>query len=255
MDHSKWTAEDYKNAIQSLRRQGKWTKTRAKMLRVQYAAPLHTLIEPELTFLMGWTGHSGNAHYGKLGKLLGAEMLGVGPESLGKGYSVLALDGGWHNSQDERWPGRRFFWMMRPALAQALEELSMVERAIAEPELEPEFGELLPNVDSISYPGGATRQVTVNVYERNPAARKACIRHHGEICKVCGLDMKQFYGSISDGFIHVHHLKPLSEIGAGYTVNPQTDLVPVCPNCHAMLHRLTPPLTVEQLREMIQEAH
>ncbi|WP_206431606.1 HNH endonuclease [Deinococcus psychrotolerans] len=67
--------------------------------------------------------------------------------------------------------------------------------------------------------------------------------------------MEEFYGPVAYGFIHVHHSKPLSEIGERYTVNPETDLMPVCPNCHAMLHRTQPPLTTEQLRELIQEAH
>lgn len=254
MDHSQWTAEDFKDALQALQLKGKWTDTRAKMLRVQYAAPEHTLIEPELTFLMGWSGHSGNSHYGKLGKLLGAELLDTDPESVSEGWPFLS-SGDWRENDDERWPGRRFFWTMRPALAQALEELGLVEKGggptTFTSELEPEFGELPPR----DYPEGATRQVTVNAHERNRAARQACVDYHGTICSVCDSDLEEVYGPIAYGFIHVHHLKPLSEIGAGYSVNPQTDLVPVCPNCHAMLHRTTPPLTVEQLRAMIQAAH
>lgn len=255
MDHSKWTVEDYRNAIQTLQQQGKLTTTRLDMLRVQYAAPMHTLIEPELTSLMGWPGHSGSLHYGALGKLIGAELLGVGPESITQGYNVLSLAEGWHDSKDVRWPGQRFNWTMRPALAQALEELGLVRDEVASTELEPEFGELPPSDSQTPYPEGAVRQITVNAYERNRAARQACVDYHGTICSVCDSDLEEFYGPIAYDFIHVHHLKPLSEIGAGYSVNPQTDLLPVCPNCHAMLHRTTPPLTVEQLREMIQEAH
>jgi hypothetical protein len=51
------------------------------------------------------------------------------------------------------------------------------------------------------------------------------------------------------GFIHVHHRKPLALIGRSYAVNPVKDLVPVCPNCHAMLHTQNPPLSVEELVE------
>ncbi|OLV18551.1 HNH endonuclease [Deinococcus marmoris] len=255
MDHSKWTAEDYKNAIQTLNLKGKLTPTRAKMLRVQYDASEHTLIEPELTAQMGWSGHKGNSDYGKLGKLLGAELLDAGPESVGQGWPFLS-SGKWRENDDDRWPGERFFWAMRPALAQALEELGLVqkipvEQTAAAPEIEPELGDLPPQ----TYLEGATHQVIVNAYERNRTARQACVDYHGTICSVCDSDLGEFYGPIAYDFIHVHHLKPLSEIGAGYSVNPQTDLLPVCPNCHAMLHRTTPPLTVEQLREMIQEAH
>ncbi|WP_420596157.1 HNH endonuclease [Deinococcus sp.] len=248
-DWSSYGVEDYIDAITALHEKGLWTDMREKMLKVQYQAPKRTLIEPELTFLMGWTGHNGNAHYGKLGKLIGAELLGVGVESLDKGWPFLS-SGEWREG-DERWPGQRFYWTMRPALAAALEKMMMVVSAEAAFEPEPEFGELPPR----TYPEGAARQVLVNAHERNPAAREACIAYHGSFCAVCDSDLEEFYGPIAYGFIHVHHLKPLSEIGEGYSVDPETDLVPVCPNCHAMLHRRTPPLTVEELRERIQEAH
>ncbi len=99
---------------------------------------------------------------------------------------------------------------------------------------------------------GASRRVFVNAYERNPAARKACIAHHGMACKACDLQFEEVYGDIGEGFIHVHHIVPLNRTGAGYQVDPITDLVPVCPNCHAMLHRRDPPLSVEALRRVIE---
>lgn len=94
---------------------------------------------------------------------------------------------------------------------------------------------------------GATYRITVNRYERDARARKDCIRHHGCKCAVCGFDFESVYG-IGKGFIHVHHLKPLADIGEEYEVNPVTDLIPVCPNCHAMLHWNSPALTCEELR-------
>lgn len=97
---------------------------------------------------------------------------------------------------------------------------------------------------------GATRQVTSSVYERDPRARRACLAHHGLKCVVCGLDFAEAYGELGEGFIHVHHLRPLSEIAGEYEVNPITDLVPVCPNCHAMLHRRNPPLSPDELRKI-----
>lgn len=95
---------------------------------------------------------------------------------------------------------------------------------------------------------GAKQQVTVNRYERSPKARAQCLAHHGYRCKVCNLDFAERYGELGSGFIHVHHVIPLADIGENYEIDPQTDLVPVCPNCHAMLHRRTPPVTVEALR-------
>ena len=107
-----------------------------------------------------------------------------------------------------------------------------------------------------TYIEGATVQVTVNRYERDRKARQAALEWHGYQCKVCGIDMVKVYGEIAKGFIHVHHLIPLSEIKENYRVNPKTDLIPVCPNCHAILHRQDPPLSPEALnRHMKAQLH
>jgi 5-methylcytosine-specific restriction enzyme A len=101
------------------------------------------------------------------------------------------------------------------------------------------------------YYEGAIRQVLVNAYERDPAARAACLRRHGFRCAVCSLNFQERYGDIGKEFIHVHHKKPLAACRKSYRVNPEKDLVPVCPNCHAMLHTSDPPLTVEELQAII----
>lgn len=100
---------------------------------------------------------------------------------------------------------------------------------------------------------GAVQTITVNSYERNPDARKKCIERHGHTCAVCGFDFGSMYGIIGINYIHVHHIKPLSEIKAQYEVNPIEDLRPVCPNCHAMLHKRKPPLSIIELRQIIAE--
>jgi len=87
--------------------------------------------------------------------------------------------------------------------------------------------------------------------ERSPANRAACIAVHGSRCIICGLDMGSVYGELGEQYIHVHHLNPLAFLDGPRPVDPRTDLVPVCPNCHSMLHRVTPPLTPGQLREMM----
>lgn len=99
------------------------------------------------------------------------------------------------------------------------------------------------------YLEGASRLVSVNAFERNPLAREACIRRYGARCFVCQMSFREDYGEIGDGFIHVHHLRPLSAIDSEYEVNPVEDLRPVCPNCHAMVHRAEPPLSLEELRQ------
>jgi len=98
---------------------------------------------------------------------------------------------------------------------------------------------------------GSKRQNIVNIYERNPEARKKCVEIYGYKCSVCGFDFEKVYDELGKCFVHVHHIKPLSEINHDHYVNPENDLRPVCPNCHAMLHRKTPALEIETLKRMI----
>jgi 5-methylcytosine-specific restriction protein A len=106
-------------------------------------------------------------------------------------------------------------------------------------------------VDAQTYYEGATKHITVNIYERSAKARKACIEHYGVGCFVCGFNFKSVYGDTGDGFIHVHHLKPLSEVGEEYKLDPKKDLRPVCPNCHAMIHRKIPAYTIEEMKQLL----
>jgi len=99
---------------------------------------------------------------------------------------------------------------------------------------------------------GRSQEVRVNKFERDPEARKKCIKFYGASCQACGLDFHNKYGAIGEGFIHVHHLVPLASIGKEYIVNPVEDLRPVCPNCHAMLHKKRPPFSIEELRLMMK---
>lgn len=99
---------------------------------------------------------------------------------------------------------------------------------------------------------GAVKQITVNAYERNAVARKACLKVHGFQCAACGFDFELFYGDIGKKYIHVHHITPISSIGENYIINPVNDLVPLCPNCHAMIHRTNPPMSVEDLKKRIK---
>ncbi|MER9171215.1 HNH endonuclease [Mesorhizobium australicum] len=104
------------------------------------------------------------------------------------------------------------------------------------------------------YPEGAAMQVTVNKYERNRLARMACLDHYGATCQACGIDFERMYGERGAGFIHVHHRRKISEIGRQYQVDPVNDLLPVCPNCHAMIHSKAEMITVEDVRRLISEA-
>jgi predicted HNH restriction endonuclease len=101
-------------------------------------------------------------------------------------------------------------------------------------------------------PEGAKKTVQVNRYERNRLARKRCIDKFGAVCAVCDIDFGQTYGEFASGFIHVHHIVPVASIGKTYRLDPLKDLVPVCPNCHAMLHRgVKTPRTTAELRGLL----
>ena len=119
---------------------------------------------------------------------------------------------------------------------------------------------ILSNQDNIVYPDeiesqilseGAKKQVVVNAYERNPKARQECIKYYGTKCFICGFDFEKIYGKIGKDFIHVHHIKPLSEIYEEYEVNPIQDLRPVCPNCHAMIHKKKPAYNIKEIQSLI----
>lgn len=103
-----------------------------------------------------------------------------------------------------------------------------------------------------AFPEGARSEVIVNSYERDPQARAACIQHYGAACYVCGFDFEAKYGELGGGFIQVHHLTPFSTASAKRETDPITDLRPVCPNCHAMLHKRNPPIPVADLKKIVR---
>lgn len=99
---------------------------------------------------------------------------------------------------------------------------------------------------------GAVRQVTVNAYERSPRARAECIEYYGAKCSVCDFEFQNVYGKdLGAGFIHVHHILDIAQIGEEYEVDPINDLRPVCPNCHAMLHKRKPAMHPDELRKIV----
>lgn len=103
---------------------------------------------------------------------------------------------------------------------------------------------------------GARKQITINSYERDPKAKKECrefyLRRDGKIvCQICGFDFGEKYGPEFENSIHFHHIKPLNEIGENYIVIPEKDLIPVCPNCHYVLH-LYDGISVEELKNKLK---
>lgn len=101
---------------------------------------------------------------------------------------------------------------------------------------------------------GLKKKITVNKYERSSRARDECIKSKGVNCIVCEMNFFDVYGEIGKGFIHVHHLTPIHQIESQYKINYKEDLVPVCPNCHAMLHRKIKQQepTLEELKQLLE---
>jgi 5-methylcytosine-specific restriction protein A len=185
-----------------------------------------------------------NLFYGGLAKRL-CKALGVEPSKRSDGtprwWNVLAR--GWEGPDG-------FVWKMRAEVAEALEILGWVQPGAMAPPPTPLEGE--EQIPPKLYSEGRARQLLVNAYERDPKARKACIAHYSCKCQVCDFDFGQAYGTRGDGFIHVHHRIPLATIAKAYTVDPIKDLIPVCPNCHAMLHYGPKPPSVEELRVIVR---
>lgn len=115
------------------------------------------------------------------------------------------------------------------------------------------------------FPDDAVKQVLINRYERDPENRRKCIEHYTTkpkrpiTCIICDFDFESIYGEHGRDFIHIHHKTPLHEIKNDNNINPVEDLIPVCCNCHAMLHRKRDQLMKpEQLRDIIniqKESH
>ena len=125
-----------------------------------------------------------------------------------------------------------------------------------------EYKKYNETLDNIIYPDdiedtriieGKKQTIIVNAYERNSKARHKCIEYYGYDCSVCGFNFEKIYGESGKNFIHVHHIVPIATIKDTYEINPIEDLRPVCPNCHAMLHRGKEVKSIEQLKKIIEQ--
>lgn len=110
-------------------------------------------------------------------------------------------------------------------------------------------------VTCIANEEGKVRTVIGTKYERDPRNRTEAIRIHGLKCAVCGFDFGETYGKAGQNYIEVHHIVPLCEKTEAAKVNPETDLVCVCSNCHRMIHRRKNIVySVEELRKLMIES-
>jgi hypothetical protein len=100
------------------------------------------------------------------------------------------------------------------------------------------------------------------VYERSQKLRQTAIEHftkNGAIkCKACSFDFFQFYGKKGEGFIEIHHIKPVfkysNEDMGQYIITALNNLAPVCSNCHRMIHRnWADPIMIDTLIQDIKD--
>lgn len=99
---------------------------------------------------------------------------------------------------------------------------------------------------------GSIYRISKEARERDAKARKACIAHHKAKCFICEFDFGNIYGPDADGFIHVHHREMLSKSSAKRKVDPINDLVPLCPNCHSVVHLRKDSYDVDDVRAMVK---
>ena len=114
--------------------------------------------------------------------------------------------------------------------------------------------EAIEEVDLQTYLEGMKKEYIATRYERHPRLRKQALAIHGFDCAGCGFNFEETYGELGEGFIHIHHRLPLHTLSSEVIIDPEMDLVPLCPNCHAMVHRNKAALLdVKQLRELIKK--
>lgn len=102
----------------------------------------------------------------------------------------------------------------------------------------------------IVYKEGKRFSITSTAIERDSFARKRCLEYFGYTCQVCGMNFEEVYGKIGKNFIHVHHRVDLAHKEGEHMIDPVKDLIPLCPNCHAMIHTERPAMSLEVLQDI-----
>ena len=91
---------------------------------------------------------------------------------------------------------------------------------------------------------GVEHQFNLTKKERNPELRRKCIEYYKSLwgghihCICCGFDFEKAYGDIGKDYIEVHHVNPHHSYVGEHMVDPTRDLIPLCSNCHSMIHRV-----------------
>ncbi|MGB7606441.1 MAG: EVE domain-containing protein [Lutisporaceae bacterium] len=103
-----------------------------------------------------------------------------------------------------------------------------------------------------TYKEGKLKSYYGKRYERDPRNRQRAIEIHGTVCCACGFDFQKVYGNRGAGYVEIHHVNQLSDNDGEIEINPKTDLVPVCSNCHRIIHRERENvLSIEELKAIL----
>lgn len=101
---------------------------------------------------------------------------------------------------------------------------------------------------------GGKKIIISKASERDAFLRSLAIKIHGTRCFGCNFNFVEKYGKAGEGFIEIHHTVPLSRYEESKVVNPQTDLIPLCSNCHRIVHRRKDyVLSLEELKIIINQ--
>lgn len=144
---------------------------------------------------------------------------------------------------------RGFVWVLRKELVIAIDELKLFPESLY---VDPvEAVDYSKNITELE---GKKQSYMTTRYERSILNRNEAIRVHGTKCMICDFDFEKVYGECGKGFIEVHHIDPLSEINQEIKIDPKTDLICVCSNCHRMFHRRKNNiLSPEELRAIVND--
>lgn len=141
-------------------------------------------------------------------------------------------------------------WDMVPNLRKAIENLKW---DMTDEDFEPLLTEET-QITRTMFRDGKLTQVWVNRYERDLKARKAAEKLHGKKCLGCELDFKKMYGDDIKDIIHFHHIRPLAKVKKEEEKDVAKDLVPLCPNCHSVVHSTEKLMTIKELQKRVQKA-
>ncbi len=248
MDEERFgTTADYLRAFKAVFAKSTLPKVR-EMLRTHLAAPGSAMTWDQLAERVGYAAPKGaHLQYGIFSRKV-AEQLECTEEFREADWVwVLA----WFPQRDPK--TQAVVVALRQPVVEALQQLEVVEALRQLERDERAASGLLPGEFEADPPirEGAWKLVQVNAYERNPQARERCLAAHGATCCICQFSFGAVYCPEAEKCIHVHHVKPLSEAGGEYEVDPVKDLLPVCPNCHAVLHLGGGGRSVEEVQQLL----